>query len=107
MGGKVITGWDQGCLGMSIGEERKLIIPANEGYMRRDFLHGESRLEESLSSPWSASTSSKHEQSHHKLATPVALADAAAGHCCRRGCGHACDCCHSCLSCYGCRRCLW
>ncbi len=30
--GKVITGWDQGCLGMKIGEVRKLRIPANEGY---------------------------------------------------------------------------
>mmetsp|Transcript_44334 Transcript_44334/g.96526 ORF Transcript_44334/g.96526 Transcript_44334/m.96526 type:complete len:117 (+) Transcript_44334:82-432(+) len=30
--GKVITGWDQGCLGMQVGEERKLVIPANEGY---------------------------------------------------------------------------
>lgn len=30
--GKVITGWDQGCLGMQIGEQRKLVIPADEGY---------------------------------------------------------------------------
>jgi len=30
--GKVITGWDQGCLGMTIGEERELLIPADEGY---------------------------------------------------------------------------
>ena len=30
--GKVITGWDQGCLGMQVGEARKLIIPAEEGY---------------------------------------------------------------------------
>merc|ERR1712224_1072363 len=30
--GKVITGWDQGCLGMKVGEERELIIPADEGY---------------------------------------------------------------------------
>ena len=30
--GKVITGWDQGLLGMLIGEERKLTIPAKEGY---------------------------------------------------------------------------
>ena len=28
----VITGWDQGCLGMKIGEERELLIPAHEGY---------------------------------------------------------------------------
>merc|ERR1711920_788218 len=30
--GKVITGWDQGCLGMSVGEVRSLRIPADEGY---------------------------------------------------------------------------
>merc|ERR1712048_939169 len=30
--GKVITGWDQGCLGMTVEGERELIIPANEGY---------------------------------------------------------------------------
>jgi FKBP-type peptidyl-prolyl cis-trans isomerase len=30
--GSVITGWDQGCLGMAIGEERELLIPAEEGY---------------------------------------------------------------------------
>ena len=30
--GEVITGWDQGLLGMQIGEERHLIIPAKEGY---------------------------------------------------------------------------
>ena len=30
--GKVIKGWDQGCLGMKIGEVRELIIPADEGY---------------------------------------------------------------------------
>eukprot|EP00392_Amoebophrya_sp_AT5.2_P006859 g6871.t1 len=30
--GKVITGWDQGLLGMKIAEERKLTIPAHEGY---------------------------------------------------------------------------
>mmetsp|Transcript_52478 Transcript_52478/g.84922 ORF Transcript_52478/g.84922 Transcript_52478/m.84922 type:complete len:141 (-) Transcript_52478:91-513(-) len=29
---QVITGWDQGCLGMSVGEVRKLDIPADEGY---------------------------------------------------------------------------
>lgn len=29
--GSVITGWDQGCLGMGLGEVRKLTIPANEG----------------------------------------------------------------------------
>ena len=31
MGG-VITGWDQGCLGMRLGETRELDIPAREGY---------------------------------------------------------------------------
>lgn len=30
--GGVITGWDQGCLGMREGEERLLVIPADEGY---------------------------------------------------------------------------
>ena len=30
--GGVIKGWDQGCLGMKIGEERKLTIPGHEGY---------------------------------------------------------------------------
>lgn len=30
--GGVITGWDQGCLGMKIGEIRKLEIPGHEGY---------------------------------------------------------------------------
>eukprot|EP00457_Paulinella_chromatophora_P019138 gb/GEZN01020706.1/.p1 GENE.gb/GEZN01020706.1/~~gb/GEZN01020706.1/.p1 ORF type:complete len:105 (-),score=19.00 gb/GEZN01020706.1/:302-616(-) len=30
--GKVITGWDQGCLGMQLGETRELLIPAAEGY---------------------------------------------------------------------------
>merc|ERR1712048_798395 len=30
--GLVITGWDQGVLGMLLHEERKLIIPAHEGY---------------------------------------------------------------------------
>ncbi|KAJ1624067.1 putative peptidyl-prolyl isomerase FKBP12 [Pavlovales sp. CCMP2436] len=30
--GKVITGWDQGCLGMAVGEHRELVIPAKEGY---------------------------------------------------------------------------
>merc|ERR1711998_503397 len=28
--GGVITGWDQGCLGMKVGEVRKLTIPAHE-----------------------------------------------------------------------------
>eukprot|EP00406_Dinophysis_acuminata_P045245 CAMPEP_0179310162 /NCGR_PEP_ID=MMETSP0797-20121207/52025_1 /TAXON_ID=47934 /ORGANISM="Dinophysis acuminata, Strain DAEP01" /LENGTH=115 /DNA_ID=CAMNT_0021019889 /DNA_START=58 /DNA_END=405 /DNA_ORIENTATION=- len=30
--GGVITGWDQGCLGMKVGEIRKLEIPGKEGY---------------------------------------------------------------------------
>merc|ERR1719373_1470834 len=30
--GGVITGWDQGCLGMKLGEVRQLTIPADEGY---------------------------------------------------------------------------
>ena len=28
----MIKGWDQGCLGMQVGETRELIIPADEGY---------------------------------------------------------------------------
>eukprot|EP00747_Dinoflagellata_sp_TGD_P151094 gnl/TRDRNA2_/TRDRNA2_177179_c0_seq1.p1 gnl/TRDRNA2_/TRDRNA2_177179_c0~~gnl/TRDRNA2_/TRDRNA2_177179_c0_seq1.p1 ORF type:complete len:119 (+),score=23.24 gnl/TRDRNA2_/TRDRNA2_177179_c0_seq1:97-453(+) len=35
--GGVITGWDQGCLGMAIGETRKLVIPADEGYGANGF----------------------------------------------------------------------
>ena len=35
--GKVIKGWDQGCLGMKQGESRKLLIPASEGYGERGF----------------------------------------------------------------------
>lgn len=35
--GKVITGWDQGCLGMQLGEVRKLTIPAAEGYGAKGF----------------------------------------------------------------------
>mmetsp|Transcript_59054 Transcript_59054/g.129355 ORF Transcript_59054/g.129355 Transcript_59054/m.129355 type:complete len:120 (+) Transcript_59054:66-425(+) len=35
--GKVITGWDQGCLGMKLGETRKLLIPAEEGYGAQGF----------------------------------------------------------------------
>ncbi len=35
--GEVITGWDQGLLGMRIGEQRKLIIPGKEGYGESGF----------------------------------------------------------------------
>jgi U3 small nucleolar RNA-associated protein 21 len=34
---QVITGWDQGCLGMAVGEERELVIPAKEGYGQQGF----------------------------------------------------------------------
>ena len=30
--GQVIKGWDQGLLGMKLGEERQVIIPGHEGY---------------------------------------------------------------------------
>ena len=35
--GKVIKGWDKGCLGMKLGEVRRLLIPAEEGYGSRGF----------------------------------------------------------------------
>ena len=35
--GGVIVGWDQGCLGMRVGEERVLVIPADEGYGQGGF----------------------------------------------------------------------
>lgn len=35
--GGVITGWDQGCLGMALGEVRNLKIPAHEGYGQNGF----------------------------------------------------------------------
>ena len=35
--GQVITGWDQGLLGAHLGEERKLEIPAAEGYGEKGF----------------------------------------------------------------------
>ena len=33
----MITGWDQGCLGMQLGEVRALEIPADEGYGQGGF----------------------------------------------------------------------
>mmetsp|Transcript_39185 Transcript_39185/g.103537 ORF Transcript_39185/g.103537 Transcript_39185/m.103537 type:complete len:117 (+) Transcript_39185:75-425(+) len=35
--GGVITGWDQGCLGMTVGEERMLEIPGDEAYGKAGF----------------------------------------------------------------------
>jgi peptidylprolyl isomerase len=35
--GGVITGWDQGCLGMQAGEVRELLIPAEEAYGQTGF----------------------------------------------------------------------
>merc|ERR1740130_1290483 len=35
--GGVITGWDQGLLGMQVGETRELLIPAEEGYGANGF----------------------------------------------------------------------
>eukprot|EP00808_Paulinella_micropora_P026092 g13639.t1 len=35
--GNVITGWDQGCLGMAVGEVAELLIPAEEGYGKDGF----------------------------------------------------------------------
>jgi U3 small nucleolar RNA-associated protein 21 len=35
--GQVITGWDQGLLGMQLGEVRELLIPADEGYGAKGF----------------------------------------------------------------------
>ena len=35
--GGVITGWDQGLLGAKLGEHRKLVIPADEGYGQSGF----------------------------------------------------------------------
>ncbi|CAD7929917.1 unnamed protein product [Amoebophrya sp. A25] len=35
--GKVIVGWDQGLLGMKIGESRLVTIPAHEGYGAEGF----------------------------------------------------------------------
>lgn len=33
--GRVIKGWDQGVLGMCVGERRKLTIPSHLGYGKR------------------------------------------------------------------------
>lgn len=35
--GKVITGWDQGVLGMKLNEKRLVVIPAHEGYGQGGF----------------------------------------------------------------------
>ena len=35
--GQVITGWDQGVLGMKINEEREILIPGHEGYGAQGF----------------------------------------------------------------------
>merc|ERR1711937_799258 len=35
--GQVIKGWDQGLLGMKLGEQRQVIIPAHEGYGDKGF----------------------------------------------------------------------
>ena len=35
--GQVIKGWDQGLLGMKLGEERQVIIPGAEGYGAQGF----------------------------------------------------------------------
>ena len=34
---QVIKGWDQGLLGMHLGEERQVIIPHHEGYGESGF----------------------------------------------------------------------
>eukprot|EP00756_Hemistasia_phaeocysticola_P008886 Hpha_TRINITY_DN14766_c0_g1::TRINITY_DN14766_c0_g1_i1::g.102379::m.102379 len=35
--GGVIVGWDQGVLGMKVGEKRRILIPAKEGYGEAGF----------------------------------------------------------------------
>jgi FKBP-type peptidyl-prolyl cis-trans isomerase len=35
--GMVIKGWDQGCLGMAVGEQRKISIPGHEAYGAKGF----------------------------------------------------------------------
>ena len=34
---QVIKGWDQGLLGMKLGEERQVVIPGHEGYGDKGF----------------------------------------------------------------------
>ena len=33
----MIKGWDKGCLGMGLGETRRILIPADEGYGKKGF----------------------------------------------------------------------
>ena len=35
--GRVLKGWDEGCLGMKVGEVRELIIPGSEGFGGKGF----------------------------------------------------------------------
>ena len=51
--GKVITGWDQGCLGMQVGEARKLIIPLRRATVQVGSQRGVSRLV----APWNSRSS--------------------------------------------------